>query len=232
MRETREKKERRLKLDSDTPVECPFDLGSPSSTTSEPNNTAGGKSCVILRLSLEWAAGRLLRCSSVLARGNPGVPPEAVSEMTLVCIPHGQRRIHNSHARSQEIAGALDADALEVRMRRQTQGLREHPGKMERAPGRQCAELRQGYVLRIVILEVLSNLPDNEILFTHFERLSPLLHVGSGKMFDDCQQERFAIDRRRTIRNRPVQSQKSREQSTIGDDGTAEVRQIVSVGHL
>lgn len=88
--------------DSDTSVACSLDLGSYSPTASEPTNTAGGKSCAILRrLVVVGSANRLLRRASVLARGDPRVAPESMSEMGLVCIPHGQRRINHTGARAQ-----------------------------------------------------------------------------------------------------------------------------------
>jgi hypothetical protein len=74
-------------------------------------------------------------------------------------------------------------------MRRQTADLREGPRKVERAPRRKCAEFRKGYVLRVVSLQVFSNLPDDEILPANPQTLSPLFDMRSSEMLDDCQQE-------------------------------------------
>lgn len=48
-----------------------------------------------------WIADSLLRRALVLARGDAGVAPEAMREMGLVCISHGQRGIHDTRPRSE-----------------------------------------------------------------------------------------------------------------------------------
>lgn len=82
---------------------------------------------------------------------------------------------------------------------------------MERASRRKRAELSKGHVLAVVSFEVLSNLPDDEILLANVQTPSPLLDVSSSKMFHDRQQERLAIYRWRPICDRPVQSQETYE---------------------
>lgn len=82
---------------------------------------------------------------------------------------------------------------------------------MEGTPGGKCAELRKGYILRVVSLQILSNLSDDKILPAYLHTQPPLLDVCRGEMLDDRQQERLAIHRRRTFRNCPMQPQKSRE---------------------
>jgi hypothetical protein len=117
-------------------------------------------------------------------------------------------------------------------MRRQTEGLRESPGKMKRTSARKCAELRKGHVLGIVSLQVFSDLSNDEILLANLQTTSPLLDVRSSEMLDNAQQERLAIHGRRPIRDGPVQSHKTSEQLAVRDHSTAEVGHILPVGHL
>jgi hypothetical protein len=103
---------------------------------------------------------------------------------------------------------------------------------MEATPGGKRAELRQGYVLSVMSLQVLPDLADDEVLPADLQTLSPLFDVGSSEMLDNRQKERLAINRRRATRDGPVQSEEPREQFAIRNDSTAEVRQIVPVSDL
>jgi len=103
---------------------------------------------------------------------------------------------------------------------------------MERTSGRKCAELRKGNLFCVVSLEVLSNLSNNKILLANPQTLSPLFDVPSSEMFDDCQQERFAIHDGRTIRDGTVQSRESIKELAVGNDSSTEVWQNFPIRYL
>ena len=82
---------------------------------------------------------------------------------------------------------------------------------MKGTPGSNGSELRQGYVLGVVRLQVLSHSLDYEVLPANGQILSLLLDVGTREMLHNREKERLAIYCRRAICDGPVQSHQSGE---------------------